>query len=175
VSTSCERGIPYDRKRSTTARAPSEPTPSRARLTWTAIAIGIVAVVIFGVSARVVHNTAENAKGSATASSNQAQSLAQQVAAACAQGGPVAAQLGAACEKIAADIKSTPAPPPADGAKGDQGVPGLNGLPARPDLLAPGENWPLRSTGASWRARSDRKVPGRLVQPVRMELRARTG
>jgi len=93
------------------------PPPSRARLTWTAIAIGIVAVVISGYQLVSSHNTAENAKGSATASSNQAQSLAQQVAAACAQGGPVAAQLGAACEN-AADIKSTPAPPPADGAKG---------------------------------------------------------
>lgn len=114
-------------------------------LNWLALVLGILALLWAGHLQLKTNDAAEQARQSEIAKGAQAQSLADQVRAACDRGGDVARQLGAACQK-AADVKATPAPqagpqgpqgpmgpegPPGDTVTGPQGVPGDPGQDGR--------------------------------------------
>lgn len=86
------------------------------------VALGGVAWLVYGqVDARDEANTATSERDRAAGA---AKSLADQVADACAKGGPAAAELGRACEQ-AAQVQATPAPAaPRDGRDGRNGTDG---------------------------------------------------
>jgi len=135
-----------------------KPPPSRARLTWAALVIGVLALIGVTLQGFALQKTADTAKGAATASQNQAQSLSQQVTDACAKGGTAAAELGPACAN-AAGIKATPQPAPVNGAIGPQGLPGPQGVKGDPGIQGlpglvgahgdPGPVGPPGATGAT--------------------------
>lgn len=78
-----------------------------------------------------------DARADTAAAQEQAKSLADQVAEACAKGGTTAAELGAACQK-AAEVQREPAPtPPRDGEPGPRGPQGPSGFDGSPGSTGP--------------------------------------
>lgn len=73
------------------------------RVNWLAVAISVMALIAAGWAIYEPYTVRQDA----AAVQSQAKSLADQVAEACAKGGPAAAQLGAACAK-AAEVKDQP-------------------------------------------------------------------
>ncbi|MFL6144100.1 MAG: hypothetical protein ACJ72N_19825 [Labedaea sp.] len=94
--------------------------PSKA--VWAAMVLAVLALATSGylVFAQLVTTTR------ASVAEQTAKSLADQVAEACAKGGPAAAELGDACRQ-AHDVQQLPGPAGAPGPEGPRGDPGLAG------------------------------------------------
>jgi len=121
---------------------PDEPKSSKRLITWLSLAAGILALCWAGYLQVQSQQTVTDTQGQLSTKDDQAQTLADQVQAACAKGGATAQALGAACTK-ASEIKDSPAPPIAGptgpvgpegppgpmGATGNKGEPGPQGLP----------------------------------------------
>lgn len=125
-----------------------------------AIAVGVLVIAALFVWAAGRAGSADQAKtnaeaGQATAE-QQARSLADEVAAACAKGGTAAKQLGTACSKATAVQRTVPGPvgprgePGSSGAAGPKGDPGVPGPAGVPGAQGPkGMNGPPGDTGAA--------------------------
>jgi hypothetical protein len=135
--------------------APLPPDPdrpkSKRRMTWLALIAGILALCWAGYLQVQSQQAVTDTQGQLSTKDDQAQTLADQVQAACAKGGATAQALGAACTK-ASEIKDTPAlpvagptgpvgpegPPGPVGATGNKGEPGTQGVPG--SAGSPGTN-----------------------------------
>lgn len=134
---------------------------SKKIVNWVALVLGVLALLWAGHLQIRANDATEAARTAEAVQGAQAQSLADQVRAACERGGEVARQLGAACQK-AADVKATPAP-----IEGPPGVPGPSGPPGpegpKGDTVtgpqgapgAPGANGQSGNTGAAGRDGQD--------------------
>lgn len=115
---------------------PDPPKSSKKVLTWLALLAGILALLWAGYLQVQSQKTVTDTQGQLSSKDDQAQTLADQVQAACAKGGATAQALGAACTK-ASEIKDSPAPAIAGptgpvGPEGPQGVAGATGNKGEP-------------------------------------------
>lgn len=99
---------------------------------WT-LGVLLVAVVVWLAVEQIGTRVDANSKA------EQATSLAQQIAEACARGGQVAAELGAACDQAARVQQTIPGPQGTQGERGEKGSPGPSGPPgpAGPAVTGP--------------------------------------
>lgn len=119
--------------------------PSRAN--WAALLMATLALGATGYLVAGQFTTTNRA----VVAEQQAKSLADQVADACARGGPVATELGDAC-RHAQQVQQLPGPPGTSGPRGDPGPPGPPG-PSGPQGPAgsaglPGSDGPPGPSGA---------------------------
>lgn len=106
------------------------------RTVWAALLIAVLALAASGYLVVAQLSTADRATV-AEQKAEKAQSLADQVAEACAKGGPAAVELGDACRQ-AHDVQQLPGPP---GERGSPGPPGPRGDQGPPGPLGePGES-----------------------------------